>query len=298
MIDSENPMRKLSGRTIRIYLPDANPRSVRIAEITSRTIQAVLVPRARLDIASTRDELRSVGVYFLIGSDDEASKQLLYVGQAENCLHRIRSHNRKKDFWNVAIAVVSKTQAYTNTHIRYLEWLCHERAISAGRYRLDNSNVPKKPHIPEPVEADLLDDFETLRILVSTLGFPFFDEVSASRTEEILICKSKDALARGKYTEEGLVVLKGSTANLEETPKARKRIRDLRRRLVSNGILVKEGDVYRFSEDHLFASPSGAAVVVHGKSANGWKCWKDKNGRTLREIQEQALGANEKDDEE
>ena len=161
MPDPSHLSEKLSGRTIQIYLPDGNPRGVRIAEITSRTIRVVLVPRVRLDVAATRDEIQNVGVYFLIGTDEEASKHLLYVGQAENCLQRIQAHNRKKDFWNAAIAVVSKTQAYTNTHIRYLEWLCHEEAATVGRYKLDNSNAPKRPHISEPVSYTHLRAHET-----------------------------------------------------------------------------------------------------------------------------------------
>ncbi|MEO1878335.1 MAG: hypothetical protein ABGX40_00025 [Methylococcales bacterium] len=37
------------GKTIQIYLPDGNPRSLKIAEITSRTVSAILVPRFKLD---------------------------------------------------------------------------------------------------------------------------------------------------------------------------------------------------------------------------------------------------------
>ncbi|MEO1880072.1 MAG: hypothetical protein ABGX37_00025 [Methylococcales bacterium] len=37
------------GKTIQTYLPDGNPRSLKIAEITSRTVSAILVPRFKLD---------------------------------------------------------------------------------------------------------------------------------------------------------------------------------------------------------------------------------------------------------
>jgi hypothetical protein len=52
------------GKTIQIFLPDGNPRSIKIAEITSRTVQAVLIPRSKLEYAATRNELNNVGVYF------------------------------------------------------------------------------------------------------------------------------------------------------------------------------------------------------------------------------------------
>ena len=57
-----------SGKTIQIYIPDGSPRGIRIAEITSRTVQAILIPRSNLEDAFARDELNSVGVYFLIGN--------------------------------------------------------------------------------------------------------------------------------------------------------------------------------------------------------------------------------------
>ena len=50
------------GKTIQIFLPDGNPRGVRIAEFTSRTVQVVLFPRAQLDYAYGRQERKkSIG---------------------------------------------------------------------------------------------------------------------------------------------------------------------------------------------------------------------------------------------
>ena len=54
------------GTTIQIFLPDGNPRSIKLAEITSRTLQAILIPRAELDEAGARKELRQCSVYFLL----------------------------------------------------------------------------------------------------------------------------------------------------------------------------------------------------------------------------------------
>lgn len=50
------------GKTIQIYLPDGDPQSLKIAEITSRTVQAILIPRSKLESAFKREELRNVGV--------------------------------------------------------------------------------------------------------------------------------------------------------------------------------------------------------------------------------------------
>ena len=57
-------------RTIQIFLPDGNARSLRIAEITSRTVQAIQIPRSKVSEAGKRKEVRSVGVYFLFGENE------------------------------------------------------------------------------------------------------------------------------------------------------------------------------------------------------------------------------------
>jgi len=44
------------------------------------------------------------------------------------------------------------------------------------------------------------------------------------------------------------------------------------------------------SQDYVFTSPSTAAAVVLGRSANGRIEWKDARGRTLKELQTQEVG--------
>ncbi|MCW5960674.1 MAG: GIY-YIG nuclease family protein [Pyrinomonadaceae bacterium] len=275
------------GKTIQIFLPDGNPRSVKIAEITSRNVQGIFIPRSKLDFISERMELKNVGVYFLIGASEDDSKPLVYVGEAEDCLTRLKHHNKEKDFWTVALAVISLTKYFTKTHIKYLEWFCHQEILRANRYRLENSNIPNKPYISESMQADLLDNFDTMKILVSTLGYPLFDQIEKPQKKEILMCKGKDAYSEGEYSEDGLVVFKGSTSNLVETNTIGSWVSNLRRKLVEDRILVQENDVYVFTSDYIFNSPSAAAAVVLARAANGWAEWKYKDGRTLDEVKRQ-----------
>ena len=66
--------------------------------------------------------------------------------------------------------------------------------------------------------ADLMDHFDTIRILTSTLGYPLFEKIQKPNQGDILTCKGKKALARGEYTEDGLVIFAKSTSNrLEAT---------------------------------------------------------------------------------
>lgn len=275
------------GKTIQIFIPDGNPRSIKIAEITSHTVQAVLIPRSKLDYAESRNELNNVCVYFLIGNPEEEAKALLYVGEAEDCLTRLKQQNKSQDFWDIALAIVSKTKNFTKTHIKFLEWYCHSQAEKAGRYSLKNSTVPTKPFVSEPMEADLLDNFDVIQILVSTLGYPIFDQIKKPQKEDILVCKGKDAYAEGEYTEEGLIVFAGSKCNLKETKTAGSWVINMRQKLLQAKILIRDGNVYKFTANHVFSSPTAAAVTVLARSANGWTEWKYKDGRTLDEVKRQ-----------
>jgi hypothetical protein len=272
------------GKTIQIFLSDGNPRGIKIADLTTGTIQVIQFPRSKLEEAIKRTELDAVGIYFLIGDEEDKGKPAVYVGEAENCVVRLKQHNKGKDFWNTCLVVVSKTNYFTKTHIKYLEWYCYDMAKRAGRYTLENSTIPTCPHVSEPLQADLYDSFELIKVLVSTLGYPLFNQIKKPEKKNILICKGKKAKATGEYNEEGLVVFAGSQCNVEESKTAGLWIKDMRKRLLDDGTLYSEGEMYKFRSDHIFASPSAAAAAVLGRHANGWLEWKYENGKTLDEV--------------
>jgi len=272
----------LGARTIQIFLPDGHPRGVRIAEITSRTVQVIQVPRTQLEVALARPEISSVGVYFLLSGESEQSQ--VYVGEAEDCGYRLRQHHKQKEFWSTALVVVSRTRDFTKSHVKYLEWFCHQAIERAGRFSLENSSIPTKSHVSEAMEADLADHFDTMTSLVGTLGFPLFEPIPAAQGAARLVCRGKDAEASGSYTSEGLVVHAGSTANRMEVPSAGSWVIGLRDRLKASGVLIDAGNVYRFAKDHVFDSPSAASAAVLARRSNGWIEWKYPDGRTLDEV--------------
>ena len=99
------------AKTIQIFLPDGNPRSIRIAEISSRTVAAIQIPRSKLEDAAKRKELNNVGVYLLFGESE--SKPSVYIGEAENSLARLRQHNKNKDFWTHAVVLERRANGWT-----------------------------------------------------------------------------------------------------------------------------------------------------------------------------------------
>jgi hypothetical protein len=100
----------------------------------------------------------------------------------------------------------------------------------------------------------------------------------------------KGAKARGHRTAGGFVVFNGSTAVLQERPSAKKwpYVITLRQQLIADGALIREGRLYRFTKDVEFSSPSAAAAVIEGGSANGLIEWRTKDGKVLKELDEQA----------
>ena len=143
------------------------------------------------------------------------------------------------------------------------------------------------PYVSEPMEADLIDNFDTIKILVATLGYPIFDQIKKPQKKDILYCRGKEARAEGEYTEDGFIVFSGSICNLKETKSAGAFVKNWRDQLIKDSVLEMDGNIYRFTQDHIFSSPSTAAAVVLGRRANGWTEWKYKDGKTLDEVKRQ-----------
>ena len=111
-------------KTIQIFLPGGDPRGLRVAEITTRIVQVIEVPRSRLDEFARLSESSQVGVYFLFGSGTEGDDPQVYIGQTGDLRARLSSHDSKKQFWQRALVLVSRTNSLTQTHALFLEWHC------------------------------------------------------------------------------------------------------------------------------------------------------------------------------
>ncbi len=275
-------------KTIQIYLPQGDPQGIRFAEITTRIMQVIEVPRSTLSDFLAMPESGQVALYFLISESDEDQPRV-YVGQTGDLQTRLKFHNKEKEFWERALVVISRTNSLTQTHAVFLEWYCLNACRKAARYVDENGNAGSKPHTPPPLEADCLEIFDAVDVLLSTLGFPLFDPIvkSSNKTadSEILYCRRAGVEGRGQYTAEGFVVLAGSTGRGKVLPSgAGKWVETLREKLVSTGVARIEGDLLIFEKDYLFRSPSGSAAALTGGTINGWDEWKDSQGRSLDEL--------------
>jgi hypothetical protein len=59
----------------------------------------------------------------------------------------------------------------------------------------------------------------------------------------------------------------------------------LRKDLLAQGVIVDQGQHYAFAQDQVFTSPSTAAGVILGRTANGRIEWKNSEGKTLKQLQ-------------
>lgn len=270
-------------RTIQIFLPSGDPSGIRVAEITTSIVRLVEVPRNQMAEFLKMPEAHQVGLYFLVGRENQDE---VYIGQSGDVGHRLGQHlkNEKKD-WERALVLISLTNNLTQTHALYLESISIEKARQCGRYELNNGNGGQKPHTPIPLKADCDEIHRVGSLLLATLGYPIFEALldpSDGDTKEMFFCKRAGVDGKAYYTNEGMVVLKGSSAPYVPSRKTtQSRLISQRDALLDKGILEKEGERVVFTKDYLFKSPSGASCLLVLGATNGWKEWKTASGQTL-----------------
>jgi len=276
------------GKTIKIFLIDGDPNGRMTCELSNWTGKAYKIPRIKIKDCSDREDLKNTGIYLLFGRDNENNDQV-YIGEAESVLKRLNQHLTQKDFWYEAIVFINKDENLNKAHIKYLENRLHNIATSANRYKIENFVTPTQSSISESDRAEMEEYLENVKMLVSTLGHKLFDEKRelkpVIKQETFYIKGVRGADAQGEPTSEGFVVFKGSKASVDTVNSISPSFLNFRNSLINKGILNKIGDVYVFSDDYIFSSPSTAAVIVMGRNANGLVEWKMISGKTLKEYE-------------
>lgn len=279
----------MPSATIKIYLPHGDPKRLRTGEISNWSGKAVAGPRTELDQLLKRDEARNVGVYLLTGVEPMSGGPAVYIGEAECIQSRLKQHV-DKDFWNHVVYFTSKDENLTKSHIRYLEGRLIELAKLSGRASLTNSQASTSK-LPESDIADMEIFLTKIEQLLPALGVEVLVPIAAppeSKDEaRLLFCEISGLKASGHLTPNGIVVLAQSQAVAALRPSAKDYpwVISARDQLVKDGVLVPSNGYFVFAKDHEFSSPSAAAAVVHGGTANGRTAWKDSNGRTLKQLE-------------
>ena len=294
------------GKSIRVYLADATVTGIRYAELVNWTGHAIACPRNRLNELSKWPEAAKPGVYFLFEGRFGDSKPVAYVGESENVVQRLTSHDRNKEFWNEAIIFTSKDENLTKAHIKYLESALVNSSKQADRYQLENGNTPTESILPR-ADRDAMEEFViNLRMVLGILGYPILepilqeksphDEDNAAPKVSLatnplsdLTFTVNNLTAKGAVTDEGFVLKKGSQFSKNNTDSISGKLIKLKERLLQDGALEDKNNILIATEDILMSSPSYAAAIVAGTSRSGPQSWKANNGKTMKQIEDESL---------
>ena len=281
------------GKTIELFLVNGTADSIVTAELSNWNGKAIKIPR--IEVANCkREDIAQAGVYFLFCKEDDGSDSV-YIGEAENVKERLIQHLRdyqsekEKYYWNTAVIFVGRD--LNKALIRYLENRFVDLARQSNRYRVLTKNTYRNTVMKESQIAVMEEFIDNVKTLINALGYKVLEPIlqklpdNCDYHETKLFITVGGASAVGYVTNEGFVLQKGASIN--EKTSARSlggSMTKLRQKLLSDGKV----DNFITNEDILFSSSSAAADFVLGYSVSGPATWKDKNGKSLKEIESSA----------
>lgn len=292
------------GRSLELYFIDGRPDGMLTAEVFNWTGHVLVTPRTRLKEALARPQSSFTGVYLLLGERD--GKPLAYIGEGEDIAARMKSHEANKDWWTTAVLVTSAANNLHKAHAKFLESRLVEEARNVGVMPLDNGNTPPRPGLSESARANMEAFLDYLFMVLPAVRIDMFVQnvrpaeppavappsfspepvphVLPSRVRFSLETKKHGLTATALLEDGEFVVQAGSQArDRHGKPDGSSSYAHLFDELMRAGVLRPNGDHCVFAENYAFRSPSAAATVVLGFSANGTIVWKTATGQTYKE---------------
>ena len=111
------------------------------------------------------------------------------------------------------------------------------------------------------------------------------DKATNDMEKITFVLKGKVTSGKGRLlSNEKFEILKGTSIVLEvksDNPSTFRRNKNLIEDLIRKNLIEKLEDRYIFKENYIATSPSAAAILVLGRSANGWTEWKTYEGKLL-----------------
>ncbi|MFW0154528.1 hypothetical protein ACN08X_00560 [Rothia sp. P6271] len=266
-----------------------------------------LLHRTSLEEYRNHQKMNLSGIYFILG-DLEAEEDNLYIGQAAvrqnngGCIKRVLEHigNRKHLFCERVVLLVAPPEDFGATELCLLEDTFITLAREAGRSRLSNKTGAYAGKVREHLKNRMGVIVSNTRLMLATMGIMILEPPIPS-SEQIDITLGQ-----------------GDDAKVDSHGPARKVSREFysHKRPSQRATLVRSGDEWvlkkgsyigratgnravklrnhysnMFSDnttsvDIAFKSPNLAGVFVAGNNTNARVFWKDADGRTLGEYQE------------
>lgn len=268
-------------KTIKLFLMDGEIDGRIKCDISNSNIVAYKILKNKLKDCKENIEIGYSGVYILFGEKD--GEICAYIGESENVYKRLVQHLSDKDFWNECLVFIRNDNSFNKGNIRFLEDSLFKLAKEAKRYIIDTKNTTESP-LTESEICEMEEVIDVMKIIASALGYKIFNKIKTEKeitSDNLLYINSIGLKAVGAVTNDGFVVFKGSESSKEFKTASSQHLRNKWYEL-RNMNIVNKNNV--FTKDMLFLSPSTAAAMVLGRNSNGLTEWKDKNGKTLKEI--------------
>lgn len=277
------------GKSIELFLVNGTADSLITAELSNWNGKAIKIPRIEVGDCD-REDIKNPGVYFLFGKDEENEQHdFVYIGESENIKDRLIQHirdypDKEKFYWTTAVIFIGRD--LNKALIRYLEDQLVQIARNSKRYDVLTKNTYSNTVVKESQKAAMSEFIDIVKVLINTLGYkvlePIIQNSSENSTkEEKLFLHSNKANAMGVVTSEGFVLLKNSIIAEKVSSSVSRSVENLRKKYIEDGKLVN----FKTTEDIIFSSSSAAATFVTGNSTSGPATWKNKEGKTLKEIE-------------
>ena len=272
--------------SIRIFVPDGDPDGLRLVEKSNWTGVGVVFNRTIYKQVVNRPEFERTGVYVLVGTTEESALRTVYIGEGDPVKARLNDHYSNREFWDWAIFFVTKDGSLNKAHVKHLESRLLELAKDAKQCKFDNSKTSLPPTLSESEKADVESFLLDMLSIFPLLGLSVFEKTETKKKpHDSFYIESKGIKATGYEDPKGFVVCSGSQLVKDEQRTIHNYMSTQRKDLLEQGVVEEKGGHYVFTQDQVFGSPSTAAGVILGRTANGRIEWKSKNGKTLKEIQ-------------
>lgn len=285
-------------KTIKLYLMDGTADGRIKCTIDPWIGEAYKIPRELVPVCKDRKQLQWTGVYFLFGTSEKTGNPCVYVGQAgvrknkTGITQRLLEHDREKEsYWTDAVAFIASNNTFGQTDISFLENYFYNKAAAAGRYEMVNAADPTQGNITEEKEAELLSYADSAEMILTTLGYKVFlpekkeNQKPLQNVIDVYLQKASGVNAAGKFNAytNALTIMKGSVVSDFISEKyAASNVRPYRLRIAyeADGTIKN----HKFTKDAELTSPSYAAAVILGRSADGKLEWKTKEGIRIADL--------------
>lgn len=255
--------------------------------ITCNIVTYKIVQAARFKVDWSKIKNKS-GIYVIRNRSDEDNTYKYYIGQTVDITKRMRNH-KSDDSVVCDFLYCTTSDGRSNDLQAYLQCLETELIKRADKVKLANNKMKDNSGFctPESKEAIVMEYVDAFIAMANVMGYKeLFDQQQKESDVNIAdgVRVTLQSATGVRHDDNTLTVLAGSKCRNDRNYNTEngntKYDKQLWESLKENGYLSEDG---AFVKNRVFDSPSQAARIVLGYSANGLDLWKTDEGLSLKE---------------